>query len=102
MAELPIGPHPVVIISPPKVAASTRYGSINVLLCSSIRGSDRLEEDEVYLDEADGLDHATGCQCHAMLSVPKSRTGNWRLMGEISLARRRMVKNKLRDNFCPF
>ena len=100
MVDLPnLGPHPVVVISSQRVIDEPTIKSVNGLLCSSIRGSDRLGTDEAYLNFADGLSCPTGCQCHAMLLIQKQRFNPLQRLGSISLERRDDIKRKLRAAF---
>jgi mRNA-degrading endonuclease toxin of MazEF toxin-antitoxin module len=101
MVELPapIGKHPVVVVSPQKIIDEAGIKAVNALLCSSVRGSDRVGSREVYLDDADSLEGATGCQCHAMLLIPKQRFAGSSCRGSVSRDRQDQIRRKLRETF---
>ena len=94
-AEIPPGmKHPVVVFSPDSVCSFAGIDWINVLLCSSIKPAERIAETEVGLDNADGLQKFTGCQCHMLWHIKKSRLVS--KLGEVSLERRAHIKRKLK------
>ena len=92
-----VGPHPVVVISSPSTCNNQSIKAVNALLCSSIRANDRVGIHEVALDQADGLDHLTGCQCHAFLLIGKQRFTV--PLGMVSWNRREEIKRKIRAAF---
>jgi hypothetical protein len=97
-AELPPGwKHPVVVFSPNSVCAEDGIKWINVLLCSTVRLGDSLSSSEVGLDAADGLTNLTGCQCHMLWHISKSRL--MIKLGEVSHERRIHIKQKFRTAF---
>ena len=62
--------HPAIIISGP--ARVSRKPAVNVLSCSTHRGTRQPEPFEVVLDRADGLDWETLCRCDLIYAVDKT------------------------------
>jgi len=96
--ELPIGPHYVVVISGNATCSNLGVTVVNVLLCSTVRGTDRLSPTEAGLDSEDGLEHLTGCQCHSFLTIKKDRF-SVPPVGAVTLYRRDDIKRKVRAAF---
>lgn len=84
-------PHPAVIVSHPDRVAHA--GWVNVLFCSSKRGSRAPNESEVVLNGADGLDWETLCRCDVLWLVEKSKLTGKR--GSVSRIRRRQIVDKV-------
>jgi hypothetical protein len=98
--DLPkLGSHPVVVISPDWVCLNASIVAVNVLLCSSVRTGDSLGEYETGLDASEGLQHLTGCQCHALLLIMKLRFEGKVLAGTVSHERRRDIRRKIKAAF---
>lgn len=86
-ADLGWGMRPVVIVSHPARAA--RKDFVEVLDCSSRRASRPARENEVLLDQADGLDWETFCKCDLIIAVPRMELK--RARGSVVLERRRQI-----------
>jgi hypothetical protein len=83
--------HPAVVLG-----TETRLANkpkVNVLFCSTRRAARAPELHEVILDESDGLDWGTLCKCDLVFAVPKEQLTRKR--GAVSLARRRMIAERL-------
>jgi mRNA-degrading endonuclease toxin of MazEF toxin-antitoxin module len=93
------GEHPYVVISSDDVCNAPKIPVINVLMCSSVRGADRLAPTEEGLDEADGLAALSGCQCHSMLLITKDRLAGKQSVGTVTAARQDKIRSKLRALF---
>ncbi len=89
------GEHPVILISHPDRCA--RSDVVNVLYCTSQRQSRPPKPFEVLLDEADGMDWETFCDCSLMYAVPAAGLFNKR--GQVGPVRRNSIRDKLRDLF---
>ena|SRR2546423_10447969 len=89
------GLHPVVLISHPDRCAYAKV--VNVLFCTSQRQSRQPYENEVMLDDADGLSWETFCDCSIMYAVPSVELSN--LRGSVSIPRRNAIRDKLREMF---
>ncbi|PWU14494.1 MAG: hypothetical protein C5B50_17135 [Verrucomicrobia bacterium] len=89
------GEHPCVVISPPDRAAGAKV--INILYCTSQRQSRAPKPFEVTLDQADGMDWETFCDCSLMYSVESALLFGRR--GMVVLERRRAIRTMLRDVF---
>ena len=87
------GPHPCVLIS--CQARISAKPEVVVLKCSSMKpGQERTaKENEVVLDQADGLDWKTLCRCDLMFTVEKSKLSHKR--GEVTPERRRDIARKI-------
>jgi mRNA-degrading endonuclease toxin of MazEF toxin-antitoxin module len=93
--EFPFGKHPCVIIShPQRVSAKP---TVNILKCSSQRASRATLNHEVMLDEADGLEWETLCQCDLIYVVDKSELRDRR--GSVNPVRRKAIISKIIQNF---
>ena len=89
------GEHPVVLISNPDRVARAKH--VNVLYCTSQRQSRRPHPFEVLLDDTDGMDWETFCDCSIMWVVRSDLLFGRR--GEVTLERRNAIRDKLRDIF---
>ncbi len=85
--DLGWGTHPVVIISHPLRAA--RKDIVEVLDCSSQRASRPPADNEVVLDEVDGLDWPSLCKCDCIFAVPREEVKGRR--GTVTAERRRQI-----------
>jgi hypothetical protein len=83
--DLGWGPHPVVI----PIRRELDAKSLEVLDCSSQRASRPPFDNEVLLDESDGLDWPTLCKCDCIFAVPRHELKD--LRGVVSLERRRKI-----------
>ena len=90
----PKGEHSVVVISHPDFCARS---VVNVLYCTSQRQSRPPKPFEVLLDQADGFDWETFCDCSIMWSVAASALFGCR--GCVGLQRRQQIRTKLRDMY---
>ena len=96
----PLGGHPVVVVSPQSVIDANGIPSVNGLLCSTIRGGDNLGQREVELIVPDdGVRQRTGCQCHAMLLIPKRLFDPAWQLGSVQAVRRTAITQMLRAIF---
>ena len=93
--------HPVVIFGNIARVAHPEIDRVNVLLCTTLRGSSprKPKPHEVILDFADGLDWATSCRCDAMYYVAKAKLREKR--GLVGIERRRAISQTLL-RFFPF
>ena len=87
------GEHPVVLISHPDRCA--RGALINVLFCTSQRQSRPPHPYEVLLNDTDGMDWETFCDCSILYTIPSAKLFERR--GRVSLERRRQIRTKVRD-----
>ena len=85
------GPHPAVIVSHEDRVAQKQI--VNVLYCSSQRASRPPHENEIILDEADGLDWETLCRCDVLYLVDKCWLKNRR--GSVIPARRPQIVRRM-------
>jgi hypothetical protein len=69
LCDLGWGTHPVVVISHPARAA--RKEIVEVLDCSSQRANRPPAENEIVLDQTDGLDWQAFCKCDCIFAVPR-------------------------------
>jgi hypothetical protein len=81
------GTHPVVIIFHPARAARKQF--VDVLDGSSQRANRPPAENEVVLDQADGLDWPTFCKCDCIFAVPREELKQ--LKGAITPDQRRQI-----------
>lgn len=86
--------HPAVVVSTDEVLVS-RYPLVNVLYGTSKAGD--LRPTQVFLNGADGLDHATHLECAVIHSVERARIA--KRMGPISSVRVTAIKQKIRAVF---
>ena len=94
----PIGPHPVIIVSPDDIAGNKDCPEVNVIMGVSIRGGRPLKDKiEVQLNGADGLDGPTAAKVYPIRLVLKKDLGRQR--GTVSLARRDALKRKIKEVF---
>jgi mRNA-degrading endonuclease toxin of MazEF toxin-antitoxin module len=89
--DLGHGPHPVVIVSHPLRAANKPV--VEVLDCSSQRAARAPAENEVLLDNADGMDWPTFCKCDLIYAVPKTEL--LRQRGSVHPERRKQIISTL-------
>ena len=80
-------PHPAVIVSHARRVANKP--EVNLLLCSTKEATRAAKEDEVILDQADGLDWPTLCRCDLLFLVDKSNLNRRR--GQVTPERRRQI-----------
>ena len=80
-------PHPAVIVS--HASRVSNKAEFNVLICSTHRATREPKEDEVLLDQADGLDWETLCRCDLLFLAPKTAVKNKR--GQVTAQRRRQI-----------
>jgi mRNA-degrading endonuclease toxin of MazEF toxin-antitoxin module len=85
--DLGWGTHPVVIISHPARAGRKEF--VEVLDCSSQRANRPPQENEVVLDQADGLDWPTFCKCDCIFAVPREELKHCH--GAVTSERRRQI-----------
>ena len=90
----PKGEHSVILVSHPDLCARS---VVNVLYCTSQRQSREPKPFEVLLDEADGFDWETFCDCSLMWSVPAA--GLFGKRGRVTQERGLQIRAKLRDMF---
>ena len=94
----PEQPHYLVVLSPEWVAGNPDFKTINGLICHTIRPPDRAPRPhEVFLDEADGLDHKTVVRCHIIVEFAREKV--IASEGRISAVRQQIVRRKLREIF---
>ena len=94
----PEQPHFLVVISPDWVGANPDFSTLNGLICHTIRPPDRPPRShEVFLDEADGLDHKTVCRCHMIVQFPREKI--IATCGRISPVRQSALRRKVREVF---
>ena len=84
-------PHPAVIVSAPLRVINKPL--VNVIMCASQRANRQAEDNEVILDQADGLDWPTLCKCDLLHLVNKDLLKNRR--GKVSPERRRAIINTM-------
>ena len=89
------GDHPCVLISHPELVARAKF--VNILFCTSQRQSRQPYPSEVLLDQADGLDWETFCECSLIFAVKSAEL--FRHRGHVSLERRNAIRDRLRDMF---
>lgn len=89
------GAHPAVIMSHPDRVA--RAPLVNVLIGSSQRATREARENEVVLDQADGLDWDTLVKCDLMYLVEKDRL--YRRRGSVGNARRGALVRRINACF---
>jgi hypothetical protein len=87
------GGHPCVIIS--NAGRVERKLKVVVLKCTTLRPGTPYSEDELRttLDQEDGLDTATRCECDLFYTVEKAALKNRR--GEVSFLRKREISKKM-------
>ena len=88
------GEHPVVLVSHPDFCSRS---VVNVLFCTSQRQNRPSKPYEVMLDQADGMDWETFCDCSVLWSVPAS--GLFGKRGQVTVERPRAIRAMLRDVF---
>lgn len=89
------GPHSAIIVSHPDRVA--RAPLVNVLIGSSQKASRPARENEVILDDADGLDWETLVKCDLMYLVEKNLL--YRRRGSVGATRRRELVQRLNACF---
>lgn len=87
------GGHPCVIVSNGKRVE--RKNKVVVLKCVTLRPDMSHQPDELHttLDQEDGLNTTTRCECDLLYTVAKADLKNRR--GEVSFARRRDISRKI-------
>lgn len=94
----PESPHFLVVLSPDWVATNPDFPTLNGLICHTIRPPDRPPRShEVFLDEADGLDHKTVCRCHIIVEFSREKIMAAR--GRVTLPRQTAIRRKVREIF---
>jgi PemK-like, MazF-like toxin of type II toxin-antitoxin system len=72
-------PHPCVILSNDGICKNQQLEFVNVLICSTVRPPNRPQKaNEVYLNEADGLDWKTLVKCDFIYVFTKADAGAFR------------------------
>jgi len=89
------GEHPCVLISHPDICARAKV--VNVLFCTSQRQSRPVKPSEVMLDQSDGMDWETFCDCAVLWSVESA--GLFGQRGEVVPFRRNAIRDRIRDIF---
>ena len=87
------GPHPVVLVSrQPRIDQKQR---VVVLKCTTLRPGDLWQPDrlQTVLDQEDGLQLRTRCDCDLLFTVEKSSLTQKR--GEVQWERRRDISRKI-------
>jgi hypothetical protein len=87
--------HWYVLISGQERCAAPQAGQLNGLICFSLRG--RAASTDVVLDQADGFQRPTVCQCD--LFFPIKRADLRDRIGEVSHFRRQAIIRKLIEVF---
>ena len=88
-------PHPGVIVSHDSICANDSISLINVLLCRTVRPPSRKpKSNEVYLNEADGLNWKTLVKCDFIFVFHKSDAGEFR--GQVCAQHISEIRNKVR------
>ena len=91
-----LGPdHWYVLISGQERLNSAKANQLNGLLCGTLRGTPF--KTDVILDQADGFQHATACQCD--LIYPIQRKDLYNRIGTVSAYRRDAIIRKLIEVF---
>jgi hypothetical protein len=85
------GTHPVVLIS--RTARCATKKLVNVLKCGSSRATSPPKPLDVILDEEDGLDWKTVCDCELIYLIDASKLTARR--GTVTVERRREIVEKL-------
>jgi hypothetical protein len=94
----PEQPHFLVVLSPDWIGGNLDFPTLNGLICHTIRPPDRPPRShEVFLDEADGLDHKTVCRCHLVVEFPRVKIIAMR--GRVSQVRQTLIRRKVREIF---
>lgn len=89
----PIGPHPVIILTPDEQASNADLHHVNVLMVVSLRGGRGLKKLEVALNGADGLDHLSATKVLPIHLIHKKDLGEKR--GVVSTLRRKAIAAKI-------
>src|SRR5438552_2831397 len=93
--------HPAIIISNQDRIDNPDVERVNVLLCTTLRGSgakeraNRVKKTEALLDRADGLDWKTVVKCDALHFVKKN--GLYQRRGDVSYYRRIEISRKMAE-----
>lgn len=85
--------HYFVLISGTERCQNPQLAYVNGLLCVTLRGQPKRVD--VVLNGADGLDHATVCDCSYFYSLPKSQLKE--KLGTVGHERQQQIKQRLRD-----
>lgn len=87
------GGHPCVIVSNAKRVE--QKNKVVVLKCTTLRPGTPYQPDELHttLDQEDGLNTTTRCECDLLYTIAKSDLKNRR--GEVSFDRRRDISRKI-------
>lgn len=87
------GPHPVVLVSAAR--RIERKQRVVVLKCTTLRPGDPWKPDELQavLDQEDGLELRTRCDCDLLFTLEKGSLTQKR--GEIQYERRRDISRKI-------
>lgn len=94
------GLHPVLIISPTRVADNPAFASVNGLFCRTVRPLFQPKFFHFVLDEADGLDHQTVARCDHVYVLRREFIGARR--GMVSKGRRLPLFRRMMECFeCP-
>jgi hypothetical protein len=87
------GPHPAVIISNEERCQNPDLDFVNALICASVRLNRGPKDNEVILDESDGLDWKTAVRCDVIHLVRKD--GFRDEGGLVSPLRRKLIVRKI-------
>jgi mRNA-degrading endonuclease toxin of MazEF toxin-antitoxin module len=89
------GPHPAVIISNEERCQNSDLDAVNALLCTSAKLNRGPKNNEIILDESDGLNWKTAVRCDVIYLLDKS---NFREMrGTVTPLRRRLIARKIAE-----
>lgn len=89
----PHGSHPCIIVSPTARCQNPDFSTVNVLACQSQRAQRQPRENELVIDQADGMDWETLVRCDFIWAVHKSELNQAR--GKVGAERRRAIGQKL-------
>lgn len=89
--------HWFVLISPPERLGGRgpKSGQFNGLMCFTLHGTPKSVD--VVLDQADGLDRPTGCQCDLFFPLLASNLHN--KVGTVSFVRQQAIIRKIVEVF---
>jgi mRNA-degrading endonuclease toxin of MazEF toxin-antitoxin module len=89
--------HPAIVISPPEACADRKKARLNVLYGTTRRPGFAIQEHEVQLNGADGLEHATLFSCGHIYTIDRARISA--RMGCVAHERRRQIGRKIIATF---
>jgi hypothetical protein len=85
--------HYFVVLSGPERCADAQALNINALLISTLHG--RPKSVQVVLDQTDGLDHPSTCQCDYIYTFPKACVWAAGAKGTVTDLHKQAIKDKL-------